>query len=240
MTTSATDTRDSGRQVGSGATSNSTSTSPDSAARSSRIRPSSDAQALDRGAHDRQRVGRRMGRGQRLDLGGDVDRLAVALVALGRGVALGDDPLGLARLVEHAPPFGQGGLGLGPPLARGRPARRGRVRAGSAPARPARRAASACSTACSATLSRPGLRSPRVFRSWSARSSFLRARLVPRSAPLIEACSRSRRAPSSRDRSLSSKWWTEAVERKKPSVGMPVSSAMTWSARVGSVIDWPS
>ena len=105
---------------------------------------------------------------------------------------------------------------------------------------PCSRAIVACSTACSATLSRPGLRSPRVFRSWSALSSFLRARLVPRSAPLIEAWSRSRRAPSSRDRSLSSKWWTDAVERKNPSVGMPVSSAMTWSARVGSEIDWPS
>ena len=71
-------------------------------------------------------------------------------------------------------------------------------------------------------------------------SSFLRARLVPRSAPLIDAWRRSRRAPSSRDRSLSSKWWTEAVDRKKPSVGIPVSSAITWSARVGSLIDWPS
>ena len=80
----------------------------------------------------------------------------------------------------------------------------------------------------------------RVFRSWRALSSFLRARLVPRSAPLIEAWRRSRSAPSSRDRSLSSWWRTDAVERKKASVGMPVSSAMTWSARVGSVIDWPS
>ena len=41
------------------------------------------------------------------------------------------------------------------------------------------------------------------------------ARLVPRSAPLIDAWSRSRSAPSSRPRSLSSKWWTDAVERKK-------------------------
>ena len=63
---------------------------------------------------------------------------------------------------------------------------------------------------------------------------------VPRSAPLIDAWRRSLSAPSSRDRSLSSKWRTEAVERKKPSVGIPVSSAMTWSARFGSVIDWPS
>ncbi len=41
MTTSATETLDSGRQVGSGATSNWTLTSSDSSARSSRIRPSS-------------------------------------------------------------------------------------------------------------------------------------------------------------------------------------------------------
>ena len=72
-----------------------------------------------------------------------------------------------------------------------------------------------------------------------ARASRL-ARLVPRSAPLIEAWSRSRSAPSSRPRSLSSWWRTDAVERKNASVGMPVSSARTWSARVGSVIDWPS
>ncbi len=35
-------------------------------------------------------------------------------------------------------------------------------------------------------------------------------------------------------------WRTEPVERKKPSVGMPVSSARIWSARAGSVTDWPS
>ena len=32
----------------------------------------------------------------------------------------------------------------------------------------------------------------------------------------------------------------DAVARKNPSVGMPVSSAMTWSASAGSAIDWPS
>ncbi len=73
-----------------------------------------------------------------------------------------------------------------------------------------------------------------------ALSSFLRARLVPRSAPLMEACSRSRRDASSRVRSSSSWWRIEAVARKKPSVGMPVSSAMIWSASAGSSIDWPS
>ena len=55
--------------------------------------------------------------GEGLELGGDLDRLAVALVAFGRGVALGGDPLGLARLLEHAATLGQGRLGLGPPVA---------------------------------------------------------------------------------------------------------------------------
>ena len=50
----------------------------------------------------------------------DIDRLAVALVPLARGVALGGDPLGLARLLEQAPAFGQGDLGVGPAIACGR------------------------------------------------------------------------------------------------------------------------
>ncbi len=95
-------------------------------------------------------------------------------------------------------------------------------------------------TAPSATLRRPGFLSPLVVSSWSARSSFFFARPVPRSAPLMDACSRSRSAVSSRARSLSSWWRTDAVERKNGSVGIPVSSAMTWSASVGSVTVCPS
>ena len=238
--TSTTEMRESGRQVvGSGATSNSTSTSPDSAARSSRIRPSSARRRSTAGAEDRQRVRRRVGGRELGRARGDLDRLAEALVALLGGVALGDEALGLAGLLEHAPALGQGGLGLGPPVARAgqRVAVALELREGRlalldrglglvdrllGDLEPAR------------VLVAPGVRS------WSALSSFLRARLVPRSAPLIEAWSRSRSAPSSRDRSLSSWWRTDAVERKKPSVGMPVSSAMTWSASAGSVMDWPS
>ena len=61
-----------------------------------------------------------MRRGERLELGSDLDRLPVALVAFGRDVTLGDDPLGLARLLEGAAPLGQGDLGLGPSVARAR------------------------------------------------------------------------------------------------------------------------
>ena len=49
----------------------------------------------------------------------DLDRLPVALVALGRGVALGGDPLGLARLLEHAPSLGEDRVGLGAAVAGG-------------------------------------------------------------------------------------------------------------------------
>ncbi len=61
-----------------------------------------------------------MARGERLELGGDLDRLPVALVALGRRGSLGADPLGLAGLVEKAAPLGQGGLGCGPVVVCGR------------------------------------------------------------------------------------------------------------------------
>ncbi|OGO57558.1 MAG: hypothetical protein A2V85_10235 [Chloroflexi bacterium RBG_16_72_14] len=63
---------------------------------------------------------------------------------------------------------------------------------------PAWRRAVTSVTASSATLSRPGFLAPRVWRSWSAWPSFFFALLVPRSAPLIEAWRRSRRAASSR------------------------------------------
>ncbi len=100
---------------------------------------------------------------------------------------------------------------------------------------PACSRAPASVTASSATFSRPGFLAPRVWSSCSARSSFFLARLVPRSAPLIDACSRSRRAPSSRCRPASSWWRTEAVERKKPSVGTPESAAssLVGARRVG-------
>ena len=93
-----------------------TSISPDRAARSSRIRPSSVAEAFDAGLEDRERVRRRMAALQDGHLGGDVDGLAVALVTLRGGVAFRGHALGLARLLEHAPALGQGGLGVGPPV----------------------------------------------------------------------------------------------------------------------------
>ena len=79
----------------------------------------------------------------------------------------------------------------------------------------------------------PGFLSPFVLRSNRPCSSLRRARLVPRSAPEIEAWSRSRRAASSRASPSSSWCRTEAVDRKKASLGMPVRSASTSSARVG-------
>ena len=235
--TSATEMRESGRQVGSGATSKSTSISSARIAFSSRIvlsrarRRSTPPRSTPTGLADGWL------RGQGLDLGcGPRPPACSARSArwrrrARRRAARPGAPSRACSVARRGPPRPRRGGRVR------RPACRGRVRAGPGRVSPCSSAAFACSTACSATLSRPGFRSPRVFRSWSARSSFLRARLVPRSAPLIEAWRRSRSAPSSRDRSLSSKWRTEAVERKKPSVGIPVSSAMTWSARVGSVID---
>ena len=122
-----TEMRETERQVvGSGATSNLTLTSPASAARSSRARTSS--------ARRRSTPARRTGSGladgwvrrQLVELGGHLDRLAVALVALLGRVAIGDEALRLARLLEHAP-------ALGEDLSRSRPAGRGRRRAGRGP-----------------------------------------------------------------------------------------------------------
>jgi hypothetical protein len=232
MTTSATETAERGRHVGSGATSNWTATSPESAARSSRIRPSS--------VRSRSTGGRRIGSGfgdgrlgERPQLATDLDGLPVSVVLLGRRLPLGDEALRLARLLERTAPLAERPFGLGPALAGGRQrvpialelGQRELALLDGPPGLDHRHLGD---------LEASRVAVARVLSSWRARSSFRRARLVPRSAPLIEACSRSRRAPSSRERSLSSKWWTEAVERKKPSVGMPVSSAITWSASVGS------
>ena len=65
-----------------GATSNLTSTSPDSAARSSRIRPSRVRSRSTDGARTGSGFGDGWVVGERVDLGRDLDRLAVALVAL--------------------------------------------------------------------------------------------------------------------------------------------------------------
>ena len=61
------------------------------------------AQALDRGSQHGERRRRRVPRLQLGQLVKDGDRLAVALVALAGGVALRDEPLGLAGLLEHRP-----------------------------------------------------------------------------------------------------------------------------------------
>ena len=108
------------------------------------------------------------------------------------------------------------------------------------PSSPERRLAVTSATASSATLIRPGFLAPLARRPWRARSSCFLARLVPRSAPLIDAWSRSRSADSSRCRPASSWWRTDAVERKKPSVGTPESSASSSSAWAGSVTTSPS
>ena len=75
------------------------------------------AQAVDGGAEHRQRRRRRMRALQLGDLVADRDGRAVAVVLLLGGVALGGQALGLARLLEHRPPLGEGGLGLGAVLA---------------------------------------------------------------------------------------------------------------------------
>ena len=58
-----------------------------------------------------------MGLGQLVELGGHLDRLAVALVALPGGGPLRLEPLGLARLLEERPALGHAPLGLGASLA---------------------------------------------------------------------------------------------------------------------------
>ena len=55
-----------------------------------------------------------------VDLGGDIDGLAVALEPLRRRIALGLDALGLAGLLQQAAPLGEGRLGVGPTLSRAR------------------------------------------------------------------------------------------------------------------------
>ena len=111
-------------------------------------------------------------------------RLAESLVAVLGGGALGREALGLAGLLEHPAPLGEGRLGLGPALEG--------AREGVAIAASWASASSPCSSACadratsaSATFRRPGFLSPLVVRPWSARSSLRLARLVPRSPPLM-------------------------------------------------------
>ena len=108
--------RESGCHVGSGATSNRTSTSPDRAARSSRIlmsrarRRSTDWRRTDSGMR------RWMGLAQAVELGGDLGGLPEPLEPFPGRRALGLEALGLAGLLEHAPSLGQGGLRVGAPL----------------------------------------------------------------------------------------------------------------------------
>ena len=102
-------------------------------------------------------------------------------------------------------------------------------------------ARSACSRsrlvlACSTS---PGLRAATERYRRTASPSCRRALLVPRSAPLMDCCNRSRRAPSSLSRSSSSWWRTLAVERRNFSEGKPVISATTVSTWPGSVMVWP-
>ena len=129
--------------VGSGATSKSTSISPDSAALSSRIRMSEARSRSTPGggpaagsATGGWRRARRPGR--------DLDGRAVPLVALAGLVALGDEPLRQPRLLEHGAALGQA-----PP--RRRPVARG------APAS-ASRSCSSCARASLALLDGGGRR----------------------------------------------------------------------------------
>ncbi len=64
-------------------------------------------QAADGLAQDGQRLARGMGGGQHGELLGDRHRLGVAVGPVGRGVALGAQLLGLARLLEHRLALGQ-------------------------------------------------------------------------------------------------------------------------------------
>ena len=168
------------------------------------------------------------------------DGLAVALEALPGNLALRDEPLGLAGLLEERAALGERRLHLGPALAGEDEPVPVALEAGRAADSPSATIRAVRVTASSATRSRPGFFSPRVCRSRSAFSSFRFTALVPRSAPLIDAWSRSRRAPSSRARSSTSWWRTEAVERKNFSPGMPVRSARISSTRAGSVMVSPS
>ena len=70
------------------------------------------AQALDARPDDRQWVRGRMCRSQAGQLLVDLDRLPEPLVAILCGVTLAGQALGLACLLEHAPPLGEDGLGL--------------------------------------------------------------------------------------------------------------------------------
>jgi hypothetical protein len=133
-------------------------------------------------------------RAERLD---HLARLAVALEPLlGRG-SLDGQPLGLARLLEHRAPFGQRRLGFDAPLACTRqriavafqldetvfPGLERCCRVGERRLR---------------DLEPAGVLVAFVASSKMPRSSLRLARLVPRSAPLIDACRRSRSAASSR------------------------------------------
>ena len=241
MTTSATETLDSGRQVGSGATSNWTLTSSDSSRAQLADPPVEHAQALDGVADDRQRVGRRVRRGERLR-------------ARRRPRPPGDSARSARVAASRSATIRSAWRAFSSMLRRSASAVSASVRRSRAPDSASRSRSSwvsaelalvdappaAWATASSATLSRPGFRSPRVLRSWSARSSFLRARLVPRSAPLIDAWSRSRSAPRRAPGRSARNGGPTRSSGRSPRSGCPVSSAMTWSARVGSVIAWPS
>jgi hypothetical protein len=156
---------------------------------------------------------------------GDRHGLAVALESLLGADPLGGQPLGLACLVEEGPTLGQACLGLAPPL----------TGAGEGVAIPLQLGEGELALLDGqpglldrilGDLEAPGFLAPFVFRSKIAFSSLCRARDVPRSAPLIDAWSRSRRVASSRSRSASSWWRIDAVERKNASLGMPVISAI--------------
>ena len=110
---------------------------------------------------------------------GDDDRLAVALEALLRDGPLRGEALGLARLLQQRAPLGEDVLGGGAPLAGADEGvavalELGQLGLALGQDRPRTRA-----TASSATRSRPGLRSPRAWRSRSARSRRRFAALVP-------------------------------------------------------------
>ena len=156
------------------ATSKLTWTSPSSIAWSVAIFVSDGAQPLDR---------RRAGPGAAWATGGCArarrsrrarsTAVAVALEPLLGRVALRGQALGLARLLEHRAALGERRLGLGAALAGDRQ----RVAVPlEAPERVLARLEAARrrrSTASSATLRRPGFLTPRVWRSWRARSSLL-------------------------------------------------------------------
>ena len=192
-------------------------------------------------AEDRQRVGDGWLSARAVELGDDVDRLAVALVALLGGVALGGRAARPGAPSRARRRSARAASGLGAALAGARQRVAVALELGERQSRPARATRCAWATACLGDLEPAGV------------LVALRRQVVER--PLELALGPARAAVGAADRGLEAV--AEGAPRRgrgrpargggptrssgrSPRSGCPVSSARTWSARVGSVIDWPS